>query len=56
MVSDHVFKRGKQGSNTGYDALDVLPFVLEDESKSGVGRLGLFECYFGESVYRRRPD
>ena len=56
VVLNHSFKRGKYGSNTGYDALDVLPFLLKYEGKSSVGGLGPFEGDFGEGFNSRRPD
>ena len=48
VVQDHSFKRIKQGFNSDYDTLDVLPFVLKYEGNSGIGGLWPFEGNFGE--------
>ena len=55
MVANHAFEWGKQEANSGDDTLDVLPFVLEDEGKSGVGCLWPFERNFGEGLDCCRP-
>ena len=53
---NHSFKRGKEGSNTSYDALDILPFVLQYKGRSSVGNLGPFEVNFLEDFYHCHPD